>query len=93
MSAKLQDQVSYPPRAMRAERAAAYLDISRSLFLELVEEGKLPKPRQWPEHEAPRWDRLELESAWDDLNDDRRRNTFDQVVLGFERNAREPKKD
>jgi hypothetical protein len=97
MAAKLQDQLNYPPRAMRAERAAAYLDISRSLFLELVEEGKLPKPRQWPQHEAPRWDRLELESAWDDLNDDRkpeRQNTFDKV-LGLDRNARNsnPPKD
>jgi hypothetical protein len=86
---KFQDQVAYPPRAMRADRAAAYLDISRTLFLELVEEGKLPKARQWPDHDAPRWDRLELEAAWDDLNDDRkpaRQNTIDKI-LGFDRNG------
>lgn len=32
MTAKLHDHLSYPPRAMRAERAAAYLSISRSKF-------------------------------------------------------------
>jgi predicted DNA-binding transcriptional regulator AlpA len=93
----LQDNLGYPPRAMRADRAAAYLDISRSLFLELVEEGKLPKPRHWPDHEAPRWDRLELEAAWDDLNDDRkptRQNTIDKI-LGLDRHGkdRDPRQD
>jgi hypothetical protein len=42
---KLQDGLSYPPRAMKAERAAAYLDMSRSKFLELVEAQRLPKPK------------------------------------------------
>ena len=30
---------------MKAERAAAYLDMSRSKFLELVGQGRLPKPK------------------------------------------------
>ena len=33
MNWKLQDDLAYPPRAMKAERAAAYLDMSRSKFL------------------------------------------------------------
>jgi hypothetical protein len=44
-SHKLQDAYAYPPRAMKAERAAAYLDMSRSKFLELVEADRLPKPK------------------------------------------------
>jgi predicted DNA-binding transcriptional regulator AlpA len=40
---KLQDQLAYPPRAMRADRAAAYLAMATSTFLELVKEGLLPK--------------------------------------------------
>ena len=35
---KLQDSMAYPPRAMKADRAAAYLDMSRSKFLELGSE-------------------------------------------------------
>jgi len=42
-SEKLQDKYAYVPRAMRAERAAAYLDISKSMFLQWVAEGKMPK--------------------------------------------------
>ena len=37
---KLQDALAYPPRAMKAERAAAYLDMSRTKFLELVDQGR-----------------------------------------------------
>ena len=32
------------PRAMRAEQGAAYLSMSKSMFLLLVEEGDLPQP-------------------------------------------------
>jgi predicted DNA-binding transcriptional regulator AlpA len=82
---KLQDHLAYPPRALRADRAAAYLDISKSLFLDLVETGLMPKPRRL--RGAPRWDRLELEAAWDDLQPrEGRANTMDKV-LGFRRHA------
>jgi predicted DNA-binding transcriptional regulator AlpA len=43
---KLADSFSYPPRAMRSERAAAYLSMSESNFLRLVKEGKLPKAKK-----------------------------------------------
>ena len=45
MTRKLQDDVAYPPRAMKAERAAAYLDMSRTEFLELVESIACPSQR------------------------------------------------
>lgn len=41
-SEKQQDKYAYAPRTMRANRAAAYLDISTSKFLELVSRGRLP---------------------------------------------------
>jgi predicted DNA-binding transcriptional regulator AlpA len=77
---------------LRADRAAAYLDISKSLFLELVSDGKMPQPRRL--RGAPRWDRLEIEAAWDQLMpEDKtegtpppRENTIDKI-LGFDRNA------
>jgi predicted DNA-binding transcriptional regulator AlpA len=39
---KLQDTLAYPPRGMDAERAAAYVGLSRSKFLELVDAGEAP---------------------------------------------------
>jgi predicted DNA-binding transcriptional regulator AlpA len=63
---KLQDHLGYPPRGMDAERAAAYLGLGRTKFLELVENGRMPKPVRI-EEELPRWDRFDLDAAWDDL--------------------------
>lgn len=84
---KLQDGLAYPPRAMKAERAAAYLDMSRSKFLELVEAKRLPKPKIIDGIRV--WDRLALDAAFNDFpdrgDDDNltgRRNTFDDVLRG-----------
>jgi predicted DNA-binding transcriptional regulator AlpA len=89
---KLQDQLGYPPRGMRAERAAAYLDMSKSTFLELVDEGILPKPRRV--RGIVVWDRLDLDSAFDDLrgtDDDKgkRENTVHRL-LGIRREKEHP---
>jgi predicted DNA-binding transcriptional regulator AlpA len=72
---------AYPPRGMRAERAAAYLDVSESTFLRLVEDKELPPGI------AVRgmvlWDRCELDSAFDNWKAKQRkikRNTFDELL-------------
>jgi excisionase family DNA binding protein len=72
---------SWPPRAMKAETAAAYLDISRSKFYELVDRGVLPRPRAIDGVRL--WDRLSLESAFEAFGEGEgdRPNTFD-IVLG-----------
>lgn len=57
---KLADSMAYPPRAMRADRAAAYLSMSTSTFLELVEKGRLPKGKKLAGMRF--WDRLALDS-------------------------------
>lgn len=62
---KLQDHNAYPPRAMRSEQAAAYLSISRSMFLQLVDEGSMPQPVRIKG--AVTWDRRDLDAAYDDL--------------------------
>jgi predicted DNA-binding transcriptional regulator AlpA len=84
---KLQDELAYPPRAMKAERAAAYLDMSRSKFLELVQADRLPKPKVIDGIRV--WDRLALDAAFSDFPDRSdgdsvggRRNTFDDVLRG-----------
>jgi hypothetical protein len=71
---------------MKAERAAAYLDMSRSKFLELVESRRLPAPKIVDGIRV--WDRLALDAAFADFpergEDDNlaRRNTFDDVLGG-----------
>ena len=84
---KLQDDLAYPPRAMKAERAAAYLDMSRSKFLELVEADRLPKPKVIDGIRV--WDRLALDAAFNDFPDRSdgdsvggQRNTFDEILRG-----------
>jgi len=59
----LQDALSYPPRLLRADRAAAYLGMSQSFFLDLVEQGVLPKPIKLRGIRA--WDRMKLDAAVD----------------------------
>jgi predicted DNA-binding transcriptional regulator AlpA len=70
---------------MKADRAAAYLDMSRSKFLELVERGVLPQPKMMDS--MAMWDRLALDAAFNDLPECgdgdtlvQRRNTFDDVL-------------
>lgn len=65
MTDKLQDHLAYPPRAMRADRAAAYLDMSLSKFLKLVEDGRMPQPTRIDGMVS--WDRLDLDVAYDKL--------------------------
>jgi predicted DNA-binding transcriptional regulator AlpA len=76
-SDKLQDNYAYAPRAMRAERAAAYLDISKSKFLELVSRGRLPRPVKIDGITS--WDRFDLDAAYESMKDqeEQRRNPIE----------------
>jgi predicted DNA-binding transcriptional regulator AlpA len=67
---KFSDHLAYPPRGMEVERAAAYVGLGRTKFLEMVEAGRMPKPVDLDG--SPRWDRADLDSAFDDLKDRRR---------------------
>ncbi len=71
MADKLQDRMAYPPRAMDLERAATYVGLGRTKFLQMVDDGRMPQPVRI-EAEMPRWDRLDLDAAWEDLKDKRR---------------------
>jgi predicted DNA-binding transcriptional regulator AlpA len=62
---RVADGLAYPPRAMRAEQAAAYLSMSRSMFLKLVEDKLMPAPVKIKSMTT--WDRLDLDAAYDDL--------------------------
>jgi hypothetical protein len=58
---KLQDYLSYPPRGLRVDRAAAYLDMSKSKLLSLVDEGIIRQPANLGGVKV--WDRADLDAA------------------------------
>ncbi len=66
---KLSDNLAYPPRGMGLERAAAYVGFGHTKFLDLVENGVMPKPVDVDG--SPRWDRFDLDHAYDDLKERR----------------------
>jgi predicted DNA-binding transcriptional regulator AlpA len=82
MGHKLADDLAYPPRAMRAERAAAYLDISTATFFRLVEDGALPKPTK--KNGVVSWDRLDLDAAYENWKDENgsHENTMHKLLRG-----------
>jgi predicted DNA-binding transcriptional regulator AlpA len=82
MGHKLADDLAYPPRAMRAERAAAYLDMSTSTFFRLVDEGALPAPTK--KKGIVSWDRLDLDAAYENWKDENgpHENTMHKLLRG-----------
>ena len=77
-SEKLQDTLAYPPRLLRADRAASYLAMGERTFLRLVADGKLPKPKRIGGVVA--WDRYRLDAYIDDTDDDVADNTVDRLL-------------
>jgi hypothetical protein len=71
MAGKFQDNCAYLPRLMSADRAAAYLDISKTKFLEGVEKGVWPLARDVDG--LPRWDRRDLDAAVDAMSERKKR--------------------
>ena len=67
----------YPPRLMRAQRAARYLGISESTFRRAVRDGQLPPPVRGPGFIA--WDRHDLDAAVENFKDDNV-NTVDRQL-------------
>ena len=65
---------------MRADRAAAYLSMSQSAFLRLVEEGLMPKPVKIKG--ITTWDRFELDAAFENFKSDdpESGNTMHQIL-------------
>jgi predicted DNA-binding transcriptional regulator AlpA len=60
-----QRAAAWLPRAMRCEQAADYLSISRSMWLKLVAEGKMPPGIKIGAMTL--WDRVDIDDAFEDL--------------------------
>jgi predicted DNA-binding transcriptional regulator AlpA len=63
---KLQDTLSYPPRGMNVDRAAAYVGLSKSKFLDMVDANEAPQPLDLGG--LARWDRRTLDDWFDSLS-------------------------
>ena len=78
MKEKLTDAYSYPPKAMRLEQAARYLDISTSTFLRLVDDGELPTPTR--KNGIVSWDRLDLDAAYENWKTTSSGNSIEKLL-------------
>jgi predicted DNA-binding transcriptional regulator AlpA len=58
---------SLPPRGLSRVEAAQYIGVSPSLFDQMVEDGRMPKPK--PINARKVWDRLRLDQAFESLPD------------------------
>jgi len=67
----------YPPRGLCREDAALYIGVGTTTFDRLVDEGKMPRPIRVGKRVL--WDRLKLEAAFSDLDEDRE-NYFDRAL-------------
>ena len=53
------------PRGLRRPDAASYIGVSATLFDEMVDDGRMPKPRE--ANSCTVWDRYELDQCFDEL--------------------------
>jgi predicted DNA-binding transcriptional regulator AlpA len=66
---------SLAPRGLSRCQAAAYVGISASKFDEMVKDGRMPKPKRIDGRVV--WDRVALDSAFEDLPNEVDRNEWD----------------
>jgi predicted DNA-binding transcriptional regulator AlpA len=59
---------SLPPRGLSRVQSAAYIGVSPTLFDEMVDDGRMPKPIRI--NSRVLWDRLQLDEAFAALSDD-----------------------
>ena len=79
MNAKLQDRLIFA-RGLRADHAAAYVGMGKTKFLELVDNGTIPRPINIGGIKI--WDRFDLDAALEAAKDDAasERNSFDKIL-------------
>lgn len=59
---------SLPPRGLSRVQSAAYIGVSPTLFDQMVDDGRMPKPTRINSRTV--WDRLKLDAAFAALSDD-----------------------
>jgi hypothetical protein len=64
--------LSLPPRGLSRVQAAEYIGVGVTKFDEMVDDGRMPKPKRIDGRTV--WDRLKLDVAFDALGDEARSN-------------------
>lgn len=67
---------SLPPRGLSRVESAAYIGVSPALFDEMVEDGRMPPPKQINRRTV--WDRLALDQCFAALPDREEANPWDK---------------
>ena len=67
-------------RGLRLDDASTYVGFGKTKFLEMVGDGRMPKPKRVDGCVV--WDRLRLDTAFDNLPDEDETNLADQAC-GF----------
>ena len=67
---------SLPPRGLNRPVSAAYIGVGTSLFGEMVDDGRMPKPKTINTRQI--WDRLELDLSFDALPHKDEANPWDE---------------
>lgn len=72
--------LSCPPRGLSRLEAAAYIGVSPTFFDDLVDEGRMPKPKRINTRRV--WDRLALDQAFSALpgEDDDEADSWDDLI-------------
>jgi predicted DNA-binding transcriptional regulator AlpA len=65
----------FTPRGLSRSQSAHYVGISERKFDELVQDGRMPRPKRIDGRKI--WDRFSLDRAIDDLPDDEPKNEWD----------------
>lgn len=66
------------PRGLSRVRSADYVGVGTTLFDEMVEDGRMPKPKRINSRNV--WDRFALDVAFEALPGDEDSNPWDQEV-------------
>lgn len=71
-------RIRIEPRALGRPDAAAYVGISPSKFDQLIEDGRMPRPRRIDGRVV--WDRYALDEAFENLPIDQPPNPLDSLL-------------
>lgn len=69
---------SCPPRALCRPAAAEYIGVSPSKFDQMVEDGRMPRPKQIDRRKV--WDRVALDDAFVSLPEEQDTNPWDDAI-------------
>lgn len=65
------------PRGLNREEAAWYIGVGTTKFDEMVADGRMPRPKRVDSRVI--WDRMRIDVAFGDLDEDRRMNQIDRM--------------